>query len=77
MARSTKILNISLSPELYNKIEKTAEEESRTKSDMIREAFRQYSSNKKWAQIREWGDETALKMKIRDEKDIENILHDK
>ena len=77
MARSTKILNISLSPELYDKIERTAEEESRTKSDMIREAFRQYSSNKKWAQIREWGDATAVKMNIRDEQDIENILHNK
>ena len=77
MARSTKILNISLSPELYDKIERTAEEESRTKSDMIREAFRQYSSNKKWARIREWGDETAIKMKIIDEQYIENILHNK
>ncbi len=77
MARSTKILNISLSDELYRKIETTAEEESRTKSDLVREAFRQYDSNKRWAKIREWGDETARKMKIRDESGIEKILHDK
>jgi metal-responsive CopG/Arc/MetJ family transcriptional regulator len=77
MARSTKILNISLSEELYRKIATTAEEESRTKSDLVREAFRQYDSNKRWAKIREWGDETARKMGIRDEIDIEKILHDK
>ena len=77
MARSTKILNISLNDELYRKIETTAEEESRTKSDLVREAFRQYDSNKRWAKIREWGDETARKMKIRDESGIEKILHDK
>lgn len=77
MARSTKILNISLSEELYKSIENIAEEESRTKSDLVREAFRQYVSNKRWAKIREWGDETAGRLRIRDEKDIEKILHEK
>ena len=77
MARSTKILNISLSDELYKNIESMAAEESRTKSDLIREAFRQYMSNKRWAMIRQWGDETARKMRIGDEKDIEKILHEK
>lgn len=77
MARSTKILNISLSEELYKSIENIAEEESRTKSDLVREAFRQYVSNKRWARIREWGDETAGRLRIRDEKDIEKILHEK
>ena len=77
MARSTKILNISLSDELYKNIESMAAQESRTKSDLVREAFRQYVSNKRWARIRQWGDETARKMRIRDEKDIEKILHEK
>ena len=77
MARSTKILNISLSEELYKNIESLATQESRTKSDLVREAFRQYVSNKKWARIRQWGDETARRMRIRDENDIEKILHEK
>ena len=77
MARSTKILNISLSEKIYKNIENMAAEESRTKSDLVREAFRQYVSNKRWARIRQWGDETARKMSIRDEKDIEKILHEK
>jgi len=77
MARSTKILNISLSDELYKNIENMAAEESRTKSDLVREAFRQYVSNKRWARIRQWGDETARNIRIRDEKDIEKILHEK
>jgi len=77
MARSTKILNISLSDELYKNIENMAAEESRTKSDLVREAFRQYVSNKRWARIRQWGDETARRLSIRDEKDIEKILHEK
>ena len=77
MARSTKILNISLSEEIYKNIENIAAEESRTKSDLVREAFRQYVSNKRWVRIRQWGDETARSLRIRDEKDIEKILHEK
>jgi predicted DNA-binding protein len=41
MPRTTKILNISLSKELYEEIENIAKEESRTKSELVREAFRQ------------------------------------
>ncbi len=77
MSRATKIMNISLSQELYREIENTAQEESRTKSELVREAFRQYAANKKWSQIRRWGEETARRMGIKDEDDIDRILHDK
>jgi len=77
MPRTTKILNISLSKELYAKIEDIALQENRTKSELVREAFRQYSANRNWSKIRQWGDETAKKLQIRDEQDIDKILHEK
>jgi len=77
VTRTTKILNISLSKELYEKIEDTALKENRTKSELVREAFRQYSANRNWARIRQWGDETARKLQIKDELDIDKILHEK
>ena len=77
MPRTTKILNISLSKELYGKIEDIALQENRTKSELVREAFRQYSANRNWSKIRQWGDETAKKLQIRDEQDIDKILHEK
>lgn len=77
MPRKTKILNISLSKELYEEIENISRGESRTKSDLIREAFRQYSANKKWSEIRAYGDETARRFGIKDEQDIDKILHEK
>ncbi|GAH06320.1 unnamed protein product, partial [marine sediment metagenome] len=77
MPRKTKILNISLSKELYAEVENISKGESRTKSDLIREAFRQYSANKKWSEIRAWGDETARRFRIKDERDIDKILHEK
>lgn len=77
MPRTTKILNISLSKELYAEIEEIALRENRTKSELVREAFRQYSASRNWSRIRQWGDETAKKLKIRDEQDIDKILHEK
>jgi CopG family transcriptional regulator/antitoxin EndoAI len=75
MSRTTKILNVSLDPKLYKEIEETARVESRTKSELVREAIRQYIANKSWVQIRKWGNETALKLSIKDEEDIDRILH--
>ncbi len=75
--RTTKILNISLSKEMYEEIEDIALKENRTKSDLVREAFRQYSANRNWARIRQWGDGTARKLQIKDEQDIDKILHEK
>lgn len=77
VSRTTKILNISVSKELYEKIENTALQENRTKSELVREAFRQYSINRNWSQIRQWGDDTARKLRIKDEQDIDKILHEK
>ena len=77
MPRTTKILNISLSKELDEEIENISSQENRTKSELIREAFRQYSANRNWSKIRQWGDETARKLKIKDEQDIDNMLHEK
>jgi len=77
MPRTTKILNISLSKELYEEIEDIAIQENRTKSELVREAFRHYSANRNWSKIRQWGDETARKLKIKDERDIDKILHEK
>lgn len=77
MPRTTKILNISLSKEMYDEIEDIALKENRTKSDLVREAFRQYSANRNWARIRQWGDGTARKLQIKDEQDIDKILHEK
>ena len=53
MPRTTKILNISLSKELYEKIEDIALKENRTKSELVREAFRQYSAKRNWVETRQ------------------------
>jgi CopG family transcriptional regulator/antitoxin EndoAI len=71
--RTTKILNVSLPPEMYEEIEQMAREESRTKSELMREAFRQYRFNRRWRLLRRWGEETALRLGVQSDDDVERL----
>ena len=63
-------VNISFNDELLNNIDKVAREESRSRSELIREAARSYIDRKrKWNQIFEFSEKQAVK-KIISEKDI-------
>jgi len=53
-------VNISFNPDLLKQIDKVAEEESRSRSELIREAARSYIERKRrWARIFELGSRTA------------------
>jgi hypothetical protein len=38
-----------------------ATEEHRTKSELVREAFRHYAFTRRWRVIRDWGEATAAR----------------
>lgn len=67
------IINISKPPAMVKRIEKLAKEENRTKSELLREAFRIYEFKRDWTKIRAWGKETARKMNIKTYDDVEQI----
>lgn len=67
------IINISVPKPLEKEIIKMAKRENRTKSELLREAFRVYRWRKNWAQIRIWGEETARRLGIETYDDIERI----
>lgn len=67
------IINVSMPPAMARRIAKLAKEENRTKSELLREAFRIYEFKRDWAKIRAWGRETARKMNIRTYDDVERI----
>jgi len=67
------IINISVPPALAKRIERIAKEENRTKSELLREAFRVYEFNRDWARIRAIGEATARRMGIKSYEDIERI----
>lgn len=70
-----KILNISLPPELYREVEKLSREQAKAKGEFVREVIRQYiATDKRWKQIRKWGEESARKIKVKDQRDVEGII---
>ena len=63
-------VNISFNDELLKKIDKIAREESRSRSELIREAARSYIDRKhRWNQIFKFSEKQAAKMNI-SEKDV-------
>ncbi len=66
MAGST--VNISFNKELLAEIDKTAKQESRTRSDLIREAARLYIGRKnRWERIFAFGRRQAQRLALREE----------
>lgn len=73
MRLQRRIINISVPVAIERQIESLAKKENKTKSELLREAFRVYKFHKDWARIRAWGEEIALKMGIESYDDIERI----
>ena len=48
-----------------------------SKSEILREALKRYvASEKRWQQIRKRGAETAKSMSIKDEDDVDRVIHE-
>jgi CopG family transcriptional regulator/antitoxin EndoAI len=77
VARKTKIVNLSLPYETYKQVEELADRMEVSKSELLREALKQYvASERRWQQIRRWGEETAKRLSIKDEDDVDRIIHE-
>ena len=73
VGRAARILHVSVPPEMYEDIEAIAREEDRTKSELMRAAFRHYRFNRQWRLIRRWGEDTAVRMGIHSDEDVEGF----
>ncbi len=65
---NTSTVNIAFRKDLLKQIDKIAKEESRSRSELIREAARMYIDRKsKWMEIFKYGDKKAGMMNISEE----------
>lgn len=71
--RATRLVTISLSPNLLRKAEKAAKEEQRTRSELLREALRQYLENREWRKIYRYGERRARTLGL-DEGEVERLV---
>jgi len=72
--RTTKLITISLPPELLKKIERLARRENRTRSELLRETVRQYLAREEWLELNRYALSTASKAGIETEDDIDRIV---
>jgi metal-responsive CopG/Arc/MetJ family transcriptional regulator len=74
--RTTQPITISLPLDLLRETQRAAREESRTRTDLIREALQQYLTSRRWQRLRQWGAETAERLGLKNEADLQRLLDD-
>ncbi len=73
MARTTKVITLSLPPEMVEKAEKLMKKEGRTRSELFREALRRYFEEQEWKDILKYGKEKSREKDITADQ-VENIV---
>ncbi len=73
--RSTKTLSVTLPPDMFKRAQSIAKKESRTMSELIREALRHYERRSWWDEVNECGRERAERRGIR-EQDVDQLVHE-
>lgn len=70
----SKVIPISLPKQLLDEIDKTAKSESRTRSELMREATRSYlAERKEWKALLAYGKKQAVKLRLTEE-DIPRLI---
>ena len=82
MGRSTKILAFSVPPAIARQIERTAREEQKTKSELLRAMWQAYlvtREREEFSRIRRSAQRAAREagLVIRTEEDVDRILHER
>ena len=73
--RTTKPITISLPTNILRETERIAKEEVRTRTDVIREALNQYVTSRRWQRLRQWGAQTAERLELKTDEDLQRLLH--
>jgi len=74
--RTTQPITVSLPLTLLQETQRLAREESRTRTDVIRDALHQYLTSRRWQRLRQWGAETADRLGLKSEADLQRLLDD-
>jgi CopG family transcriptional regulator/antitoxin EndoAI len=73
--RTTRILSLSLPPDLVREAERIAKQEGRTKSELFREALRRYVEERRWRALQRHGQGRARKLGMT-ETDVERAVQE-
>ncbi|WP_161847601.1 ribbon-helix-helix protein, CopG family [Athalassotoga saccharophila] len=77
MPSNTRIVNMSIPLDIYDKVDKMARKRKTSKSSILKEALERYIiEEEKWNLIYKWGEEKSKSLGIRDEKDVAQLIKD-
>ncbi|MGH7966349.1 MAG: ribbon-helix-helix protein, CopG family [Candidatus Binatia bacterium] len=74
--RATRTWTVSLPSQLSREAERTAQEEHRTKSEIVREALRFYLKERRWRKLQQQTALQAQALGIRTEEDVDRLVHE-
>ncbi len=60
--------------DLLRETQRVARVEARTRSELIRDALRQYLASRGWQRLRQWGTETAKRLGLKTDEDLQRLL---
>jgi CopG family transcriptional regulator / antitoxin EndoAI len=73
--RSTRTLSVTLPPEMLKRAQSIAKRESRTMSELVREALRHYDRRAWWDEVNAYGRQRADSLGI-GEEDVDRVIHE-
>jgi CopG family transcriptional regulator/antitoxin EndoAI len=73
--RTTRVLSLSLPPDLVREAERIAKQEGRTKSELFREALRRYLEERRWRALQRYGQGRARRLGMT-ERDVERAVQE-
>jgi CopG family transcriptional regulator/antitoxin EndoAI len=73
--RNMKTLSVTLPPDMLKRAQTIAKKESRTMSELIREALRHYERRSWWDEVNAYGRAKAERQGIREE-DVDRLVHE-
>ncbi|MEJ2641560.1 MAG: ribbon-helix-helix domain-containing protein [Desulfosarcinaceae bacterium] len=73
--RVTKPITISIMPEMLQQVNRIAKEESRTRSELLREAVRRYIAEKELSRLGRYGQGKANELNLK-AKDVARLIRE-
>lgn len=79
MGRKSKVLSLSVPPEIARELDNMAKTENKNRSEIFKDMFKTYKESvaeREWRELFSFGKETAERFKIKDEKELFRILEE-
>ena len=79
MSRKSKVLSLSVPPEIAQELDNMAKTEDKSRSELFKDMFKTYKESlaeREWRDLFSFGKETAKRFRIKDEEELYKILNE-